>query len=390
MRTGNSGREVEGSYAVQTVLARVRVLVVTTTTAVFSIAAGAAVLSTEVHKSLFNAVISALPKVEPAAHHGAYRGEAAALAAVPQTAAEVPADAPPPAPMFSQVDEMPFSGVIAERSLSDAHEADAPLLVFTPRQFPPLDPVHVVQTAFVSTQPAPQAMALARTPNARPDFVGPGAETASPLLAYARAPSAIDEPFSAVLGGRAAVLEDENDGLYRPRPRPNAEVLTAWLDGRAPAQFAPGHHEWVQNPLPASVYAEKQQRCLAEGIYFEARGESEEGQAAVAQVILNRVRNPAYPGTICGVVYQNEHRRHSCQFSFACDGHAEIIRSQASWRVAQRIAEDVTDGKIWLDEVGDSTHYHANYVAPRWGRRMIKVDKIGAHIFYRTRFGGWS
>ena len=374
----------------QKALARVRVLVVTSTTVVFSIAAGAAVLSTEAHKSLFDAVLAAMPKVDLDVE----RVEVAALPAAPQQAVTAPEEAAAPAvaqaPMFSQVEEMPFSGVVAERELSDSHDPEAPLLVFTPRQFPPLDPVHVVQTAFTPAPSAETAVASARTPNARPDFVGPGAETSSPLLAYARAPSAIDEPFSAVLGGRVAALEDTEDGLYRPRPRPNAEVLTAWLDGRAPEQFAPGQHEWVQNPLPASVYAEKQQRCLAEGIYFEARGEPEDGQAAVAQVILNRVRNPAYPNTICGVVYQNEHRRHSCQFSFACDGHAEIIRSQTSWRVAQRIAEDVTDGKIWLDEVGDSTHYHANYVAPRWGRRMIKVDKIGAHIFYRTRFGGWS
>jgi hypothetical protein len=238
-----------------------------------------------------------------------------------------------------------------------------------------------------------QAIALARLPQSRPmpAWSAPAdAATPSPLLAYARAPSSIEEPFSAVLGELRTAMEEPDDGLYRPQPRPGDEVLSAWLGGRSPGQFASGQHDWLQNPLPSSVYAQKQQKCLAEGIYFEARGEPESGQAGVAQVILNRVRNPAYPDTICGVVYQNEKRRHKCQFSFACDGRAEIVRSQRAWKTAERIASDVTDGKIWLAEVGDSTHYHANYVRPRWGRRMIKVDKIGAHIFYRTRFGGWS
>jgi spore germination cell wall hydrolase CwlJ-like protein len=157
------------------------------------------------------------------------------------------------------------------------------------------------------------------------------------------------------------------------------------------AQFAAGQHEWMQNPLPASVYTAKQQRCLAEALYFEARGESETGQAAVAQVILNRVRNPAYPNSICGVVYQNRELRNRCQFSFACDGTSDRVHAASrAWRVARRIAKSVTDGKIWLKDVADSTHYHANYVSPEWGPTMIRQEQVGAHIFYRTRYGGWS
>jgi spore germination cell wall hydrolase CwlJ-like protein len=102
------------------------------------------------------------------------------------------------------------------------------------------------------------------------------------------------------------------------------------------------------------------------------------------------VRNPAYPDTICEVVYQDQRHRHACQFSFACDGRSEVIAEQQQWATAKRIARDVTEGRIWIAEVGDSTHYHAKYVRPGWGRRMIKVDRIGAHIFYRTRLGGWS
>ncbi len=108
-------------------------------------------------------------------------------------------------------------------------------------------------------------------------------------------------------------------------------------------------------------------------------------------MILNRVRNPAYPDTICGVVFQNENMRHHCQFSFACDGRPERISEVSGVEDrAKQIALDVTNGKIWIDEVGDSTHYHAGYVNPRWGHRMIQKDRLGQHIFYRTKNGGWS
>ena len=371
-------------------LARVHVLVLSASTAVFSIAAVAAAVSSETHKSLILAIFSALPQVERAAP----AAELQARPVPPAAIAAAESSAPARSPAFSRAEELPAAGVIAGRDLAEPHDPAEPLLAFTPRR-PPLAAAEVVHTAF-AREVSPHiksAIALARLPQAKPAVVWsvPGeAARPSPLMAYARAPSPIEEPFAVVLGLRRAVTDEPDDGLYRPRPRPGEEVLSAWLGGRSPAQFAPGQHDWLQNPLPASVYAQKQQKCLAEGIYFEARGESESGQAAVAQVILNRVRNPAYPDTICGVVYQNEKRRHKCQFSFACDGRAEMIRSQRAWKTAARIGREVTDGKIWMDEVGDSTHYHANYVRPRWGRRMIKVDKIGAHIFYRTRFGGWS
>ncbi|MCB1437671.1 MAG: cell wall hydrolase [Rhodobiaceae bacterium] len=128
--------------------------------------------------------------------------------------------------------------------------------------------------------------------------------------------------------------------------------------------------------------------CLATGVYFEARGEPENGQIAVAQVILNRVAHPFYPETICGVVFQNQHRRNSCQFSFACDGLSDRPRNKISWERAIRVAKKVVNGKAYIDTVGKSTHYHANYVRPRWIRDMIRLDTIGKHIFYRVR--GWS
>ncbi|GAB5461605.1 cell wall hydrolase [Hoeflea alexandrii] len=149
-------------------------------------------------------------------------------------------------------------------------------------------------------------------------------------------------------------------------------------------------HDWAATALPAKTFSEAEQRCLAAGIYFEARGESVKGQAAVAQVILNRVRNPTYPNTVCGVVYQNDNWRNRCQFSFACDGIKDRVRSPKHWDVAEEIALATTAGKIWLKEVGSSTHYHATYVRPPWAKRMRKVGKIGLHIFYVTYGGGWS
>ncbi|WP_412051485.1 MULTISPECIES: cell wall hydrolase [unclassified Hoeflea] len=149
-------------------------------------------------------------------------------------------------------------------------------------------------------------------------------------------------------------------------------------------------HDWAATPLPAKAFSEAEQRCLAAGIYFEARGENVKGQAAVAQVILNRVRNPTYPNTICGVVYQNKTWRNRCQFSFACDGIKDRVRSPKHWEMAEEIALATTAGKIWLDQVGSATHYHATYVSPPWARKMRKVGRIGLHIFYVTYGGGWS
>lgn len=131
----------------------------------------------------------------------------------------------------------------------------------------------------------------------------------------------------------------------------------------------------------------KERRCLAEAVYFEARGESEQGQAAVAQVVLNRVASGLYPATICGVVYQNRHRHNACQFSFACDGRSLRVTEQDSWRTAVRIAAEVTRGETYVQDVGDSTHYHADYVRPRWARSLEKMDVIGHHIFYKLRHG---
>jgi hypothetical protein len=132
----------------------------------------------------------------------------------------------------------------------------------------------------------------------------------------------------------------------------------------------------------------KAEKCLAEAVYFESRGESVRGQMAVAQVVMNRVFSEFYPGNVCDVVYQNAHRRLACQFTFACDGIRDVVRDQDAWRRAKRIAKDTLDGKLWLDDIGKATHYHAYWVRPWWIRTMRKLHKIGVHTFYRPRRWG--
>jgi hypothetical protein len=132
----------------------------------------------------------------------------------------------------------------------------------------------------------------------------------------------------------------------------------------------------------------KAEKCLAEAVYFEARGEPVMGQIAVAQVILNRAFSGKYPNTVCGVVYQNAHRHLACQFTFACDGIRDVIREPDMWVRAKKIATEMLDGKLWLPEVGKATHYHATYVHPGWVSEMKKMHKLGVHIFYRPRKWG--
>jgi len=121
--------------------------------------------------------------------------------------------------------------------------------------------------------------------------------------------------------------------------------------------------------------------CLASAIYYEAATEPDEGQRAVAQVVLNRVRHPAWPNTVCGVVYEGSDRE-GCQFSFACDGAMARTPSLAYWTRARRVAEAALAGAVY-EPVGSSTFYHTAAVFPAWRLRLTPVATVGAHIFYR-------
>ncbi|MEO6247254.1 MAG: cell wall hydrolase [Sphingomicrobium sp.] len=127
--------------------------------------------------------------------------------------------------------------------------------------------------------------------------------------------------------------------------------------------------------------------CLTQAVYYEAGFEPMEGRRAVAQVVLNRARHPAFPKSICGVVYQGSTGT-VCQFSFVCDGALYRRPSESAWKESEAVAEAALDGYV-EKSVGEATHYHADYVAPRWAPLLAKVAKLGAHIFYRWP-GAWG
>lgn len=126
--------------------------------------------------------------------------------------------------------------------------------------------------------------------------------------------------------------------------------------------------------------------CMTAAVYYEARSQSDDGQRAVAQVVLNRVRDRAFPDSVCGVVYQGSTRRTGCQFSFTCDGSMAFRRDPASWAHARDIAVSALSGQVYAP-IGSATFYHANYVLPWWASSMDRVAAVGAHIFYRWRGG---
>jgi len=140
-------------------------------------------------------------------------------------------------------------------------------------------------------------------------------------------------------------------------------------------------------PTVSAAQETNAERCLTQAIYYEAATEPDSGKAAVAQVILNRLRHPAFPRTVCGVVYQGSDRP-GCQFSFTCDGSLRRAPLPSLWRRAQEIARAALKGHV-VAKVGMATHYHANYVFPYWAPKLTKIDQIGAHIFYRWP-GSWG
>ena len=132
-------------------------------------------------------------------------------------------------------------------------------------------------------------------------------------------------------------------------------------------------------PVPKS---DKQMSCLAEALYFEARGEPIEGQLAVGEVILNRVEDTRYPSSICKVVNQGTGRRFACQFTYTCDGKLETVHERKPYEMALKIAKILMtthDRKL----TRGSTHYHSNYVNPKWSKKFERIAKFGRHIFYR-------
>lgn len=142
---------------------------------------------------------------------------------------------------------------------------------------------------------------------------------------------------------------------------------------RLPPQFAPIAHT---NAAFGTAL-----KCLTQAIYYEAANEPRVGKQAVAQVVLNRLRHPAYPNSVCGVVYQGANER-VCQFSFTCDGALLRDPRRDKWLESQSVAREALSGDQ-LSQVGTATHYHADYVVPKWAYTLTKLQVIGSHIFYR-------
>jgi spore germination cell wall hydrolase CwlJ-like protein len=178
---------------------------------------------------------------------------------------------------------------------------------------------------------------------------------------------------------RAAPAAPERLSLEDFRQLPAAEVPQV-ID----AVTAPGA---AARPFTAATSTNALD-CLADAVYYEARGEPIDGQRAVAQVVLNRVRHPAFPHSVCGVVFQGSQRATGCQFSFTCDGSMRRQPAGEAWRRARDIAEAALSGYVFAP-VGLATHFHADYVHPWWAGAMRRAVTIGTHIFYRWP-GQWG
>ncbi|WP_404818177.1 cell wall hydrolase [Roseobacter sinensis] len=159
-------------------------------------------------------------------------------------------------------------------------------------------------------------------------------------------------------------LRRMQDTALEPKATTPVEFSKRWLDAQPPATGGP------------------ELECLAEALYFEARGETVKGQFAVAEVILNRVESDRFPGSACGVINQGTGKKYQCQFTYTCDGHKEIISEPRAFERVAKVARAALDGMA-PELTEGATHYHTTAVSPRWSRVYTKTAAIGEHIFYR-------
>jgi hypothetical protein len=298
---------------------------------------------------------------------------------------ETPAVAQTPAPVQAPVEAAAIAPVVVEAPAEPTPAVQpAQAAVQLPAAAVPAQPevaasaeppATTYELANTDTKPEPALSALAMKPPVEP--IIPAVEEEIPTVPFqGRKHKPVQhQPAPAAVSTAPAKVADLTPTVELPRV---FEILPRPRPPLTPAQ---------ELDLSAKERA-KAEKCLANAIYFEARNEPVRGQIAVAQVVLNRVFSPYYPETICGVVYQNAHRRLACQFTFACDGIPDVVREKGPWIRAQRIAKQALDSQNWLPEVGKATHYHATYVRPRWIRDMRKIVKHGQHIFYRPRNWG--
>jgi hypothetical protein len=224
-----------------------------------------------------------------------------------------------------------------------------------------------------------------------------GLQTASPGVSFKQltALRAQADPTLLRLSDR---LSDQRDSVderemsgWRTLDLAHPPTLGNMTLGADAARRANGFIPALQTPIvPAAPFLlratgperDRAMLCLTQAIYYEAALEPDAGQAAVAQVVLNRVRHPAFPHSVCGVVYQGVELGVGCQFTFVCDGALSRRPEEAFWRRARAAADRAVNGYV-MASVGSATSYHADYVFPRWAPTLVKIGQIGAHIFYR-------
>lgn len=186
---------------------------------------------------------------------------------------------------------------------------------------------------------------------------------------------------------------DPNAFAFRTAPTPTANVLARVSEDRArllndalPFSKTPieAAAPLIVPVLETETAGRSSLDCLTEAVYYEAASEPEQGQRAVAQVVLNRVRHPSFPNSVCAVVYQGSERQTGCQFTFTCDGSLRRPPASGLWLRARQVAESALSGRV-EPSVGMATHYHTDWVYPYWAPNLKKITKVGTHIFY-----GWS
>lgn len=198
-----------------------------------------------------------------------------------------------------------------------------------------------------------------------------------------------------VAAAGAFVPSQNGSGAGRPATQPHPVVLPLRLIPEQPIEPIMNPASLVLRTPPVDVSPLLQQfvlekmlaerRCLAEAMYYEARGEGLDGEKAIAEVVFHRMHNRAYPHSICGVVYQRAATGHGCQFSFTCDGALDQPRSAGAWAHARRLAGRILTGLVALgDETENAIAFHAVDVEPGWGDRLVRTIQIGNHVFYRA------
>lgn len=271
-------------------------------------------------------------------------------------------------------------GVIATPLSVKANDAD----VVLPLEIPPA-------VAELRLQPAIGATAVPFAPGEQPltdallanyvkrqqqlrsvDVAGDGVLTpltGEPLMGYiARASFGGSNPALSAIDSFMAPVA-------RPQPSVTTDMLAAYI---------------ANDYLPTAKRVEianGERECLAQAIYHEARGESADGQLAVANVIVNRARSERYPSSLCGVIYQNADKgRYRCQFTFACDGRDNTPRERQAWARSKALAADVYSEYATGEEIGalprSALFYHTTAVRPSWSNTYNQVAQVGAHIFY--------